>query len=161
MEHNTSLSQSIISSAVISNTASTLSEQFDCLSSYSMLSLASKLININEDILLKKHGYIKKETIGSASQGEIFLASKGKDLDLVVIKKIAKDLYEKKECIEDVFTFITDTNIVKETLILKNIAQKSNPNNKFIIQYLDSFESDDDYYLVTEYIEESITLQDF
>eukprot|EP01084_Bolivina_argentea_P291018 500081_1 len=186
MEHYTSLSQSITSPAAVGDAANILSfrpsltsnssisynsnssidscsssdsEQSDSFSPYYMLSLASKMIDMDEDILLKKHGYTKEETIGSTSQGEIFLANKGEKL--VAIKKIPKDLYNEKQCIEDGFTFVTDTDIVKETLILKNIAQKSNPNNKFIIQYLDSFESDDDYYLVTEYIEESITLQDF
>eukprot|EP01084_Bolivina_argentea_P159922 278539_1 len=46
-------------------------------------------------------------------------------------------------------------------MILKSIAENKNAKNELIVKYIDAFESDEHYYLVQEYIEDSITLKEF
>eukprot|EP01084_Bolivina_argentea_P262134 443224_1 len=122
----------------------------DCYG-FDMLLMAQQMTNIDEQILLKSHGYIKEEQINTTTQGEVFLARKGDEF--VAIKKIAKDCCERKECIQNECTFITDKNIVKERLILQSITENKELKNNFIIKFIDAFDSEDHYYLVEEYIE--------
>eukprot|EP01084_Bolivina_argentea_P021870 40653_1 len=128
-------------------------------SDFDMLSLVTQINNMDEEILLKTHGYCMENEISTTTQGELFLARNGEEF--VVIKKIAKDLYQRKEFVSNNFTFSTDKSIVNEAMILKSIAENKNPKNELILKYIDSFESDEHYYLVQEYIEDSITLKEF
>eukprot|EP01084_Bolivina_argentea_P318424 552206_1 len=133
MEYNSQLNQSITSNvetptpspSVSLSSVSESSEEFDCFDPYYMLTLQTKLTDMEEEILLKQHGYVLEKEIGQTTQGKIFLASNYEEL--VAIKKISKDLHKNKQCIQNDFTFITDYNIVKEGIILKSISQKEEP----------------------------------
>eukprot|EP01084_Bolivina_argentea_P205009 350216_1 len=154
MEYNTQLSETCSPSISFS------SEESSSFDPYQLFALTSKLIDIEEEILLKQHGYVIEKEIGKTTQGEMFLASNYEEL--VAIKKIPKDLHETKQYIQNGFTFITDKNIVKEAQILKSISKNNdNSKNGCIINYMDSFESDDHFYVVEEYVDNSITLKEF
>eukprot|EP01084_Bolivina_argentea_P180619 312061_1 len=108
------INQQQLHSESYSSCSSSTSDESDL--DFSILDLASKMDDMDETILLDKHGYkfCNKEIISETLQGEIFLATKYESDTLVAIKKISKKLSDKKECIQDGFTFITDKNIVNE-----------------------------------------------
>eukprot|EP01084_Bolivina_argentea_P140041 246299_1 len=98
----TSSISSTSSTSSTSPTSSTSSSESDYCG-FSMLSLVEEISNMDETILLKTNGYTKENEIGTTTQGELFLARKGEEF--VVIKKIAKDLYQRKEFVSNNFTF--------------------------------------------------------
>lgn len=74
-------------------------------------------------------------------------------MDHVAIKQISKKLHRSGESIqEDGFSTIVEKNIIKEAMILKYLTKDNRPNGGYIAKYIDFFESDDDYYLVMEYV---------
>eukprot|EP01084_Bolivina_argentea_P050443 92748_1 len=129
----------------------------------SILDLASAMNEMDEQLILAQNGYTKHEIISTTLQGEIFSAKLiGNEQSFVAIKKACKILTSKRECLDnDGFNFIIDENICSEALILKYVTQNNNLISNNIIQYVEFFESETDYYLVMEYVESQFNLKQF
>eukprot|EP01084_Bolivina_argentea_P078439 142325_1 len=130
---------------------------------FSMTDLLRDMYDMDEEILLNKHGYIKNRFISDLPQGIEFTATNSKNNQLVLIQKISKLLHSTKESIdEDGFTFIVDNDIVKAANILRFLTNNDDEEESdFLIKFIDFFESDIDYYLVLEHVENSVTLIEF
>jgi len=129
-----------------------------------LMALLMQLEETNEDITFGMHGYEKVSKICDSLQGDVYKARvvnpkvSGVALgDYVAIKRSSKELLEQKTAIENQMddtqmTFCVAEDIVKEAKILKFINNHRNFSN-YVVKYVDFFESDTDYYLVTEYID--------
>eukprot|EP01084_Bolivina_argentea_P245292 410697_1 len=136
-----------------------------------MTQLFLKLHETNEDITLAQNGYKKVDTICNTLQGEIIKAEVIKssltDISIgsyVAIKKTNKKLLKAHTAIQDGITYCVSKNAVKEALILSQLTLKSYDNNNVkhnIIRFIDSFTSENNFYLVMEYIENGITVNEF
>lgn len=85
----------------------------------------------------------------------------------VTIKKTSKELYAKKIGYlrgEDI-TFCIEEDALKEEEVLKCLtvdhSHRIEDNKCHVVKYIDAFESESYYYLVTEYIANEYTLTDF
>lgn len=150
-----------------------LSSDFDidsplCDDFTSLMDILSQTKEIEEDILFTKHGYTKIEKICDTLQGELIKAKVDKDKNLnqnnihkheyVAIKKICKVLTHEKLAYDpndkdDNITFCVEENIIKEAQILKYLTVDNQSTFNYIIQFIELFESDTHYYMVTEYIQ--------
>ena len=130
----------------------------------------------NEQFFLNGHGYKMIKKLGDTLQGEMYEAEifdenalikssqkdeKNKRVNIVgdyennhhvIIKKTKKKLaYQKLSKDEDGFNIIVDEDIVKEMILMYHITVDNTPLGHYISQFIHFFESDSDYYLVTEY----------
>ena len=61
----------------------------------------------------------------------------------------------------DGITFCVDTDIIKEAKILQYFTQHKTVISNYIANFVDLFESESHYFLVTEYIDHGMTLRKF
>jgi len=108
---------------------------------------------------LQENGYSVGQTINEISQGELIEATDANN-QRVVIKKCDKGLVEKHQSFadEDGMTYYVDDDIVKEAKILKFLDTFSHP---FHVQFVDFLESDSDYFLISQHIDNGMTLKAF
>eukprot|EP00486_Rosalina_sp_Unknown_P000329 CAMPEP_0201567258 /NCGR_PEP_ID=MMETSP0190_2-20130828/7672_1 /ASSEMBLY_ACC=CAM_ASM_000263 /TAXON_ID=37353 /ORGANISM="Rosalina sp." /LENGTH=340 /DNA_ID=CAMNT_0047987027 /DNA_START=209 /DNA_END=1228 /DNA_ORIENTATION=- len=118
------------------------------------------LLGSHEDPILAKNGYKQVIKIQDTTQGEIheceiidpYKRAKA-GMSRVAIKRTSKALHRSGESIvKDGFSTIVEENIIKEAMILKYLTKDNRPNGGYIAKYIDFFESDQDYYLVMEYV---------
>lgn len=81
----------------------------------------------------------------------------------VTIKKCDKVLVAEQISYadDDDMHFCLDESIIKEKLILQYLTIDNIPTCDYIVKYMDFFQSEEDYYLVTESIDHGINLKDF
>eukprot|EP01084_Bolivina_argentea_P303180 523374_1 len=156
------------------------SDDSDCMfrdhsptnSESSDIPIADLILNIaksDENITIYKHGYDIIDRLGNSLQGELFKAeviTNNKNVNIgshVMIKKTEKILFTEQIAVQDGVTFCVSENIVKEAIILKHLTIncKSNMSRDYIAQFVDFFETDSHFYLVTEYIPNSMNLKQF
>ena len=129
-----------------------------------------------ENILFAERGYKRIHRVCKTLQGELLKAKVTKmefhsvcnkshyELapigSFVAIKKINKQLAEKKVAIIDGTSFCVQESIIKEAMILKHLTVDNTPPGNYVLNFIDFFESDTHYYLVTEYVD-GINLKDF
>ena len=127
--------------------------------------LLSNLCAVSEDTILAEHGYKKISKICDTVQGVLYKAEKLNDTNInnkyVAIKRCERILRDKQEAIQDGMNFIVSEDIIKEAIILKHLTVDNQPIGEYIVKYIDSFQSDEYYYLVMEYIESDINLAQF
>ncbi|KAL0222242.1 hypothetical protein RCL1_002096 [Eukaryota sp. TZLM3-RCL] len=87
------------------------------------------MTHLNE--ILQDHGFLTLRTIGSGTQGKVFLA-RNNDGELKCIKRIAKGLRMS----------------IRELQVLSSLS-----SCQHLIRYEDYFEDEDFYYVITEYCE--------
>eukprot|EP01084_Bolivina_argentea_P090888 163691_1 len=118
-----------------------------------------------DDNIFIAHGYIKMNKICDTLQGELYKASvinkNSNKPQYVAIKKTSKLLFNERIAIRDEITFCVSENILKEAVLLKHLTMITGEISKYIINYVDFFQSDTDYYLVTEYVCSEINLKQF
>lgn len=107
--------------------------------------------------LAHQHGYEKLHTICDTTHSDLFKAKIFSDDQsnghFVVIKRYSKKPFK---------SYISNQrNIIRETQILKFLSGINCPMRYFVTQYVESFESENAYYLVMEYIESELNLQQF
>eukprot|EP01084_Bolivina_argentea_P051060 93927_1 len=137
----------------------------------SLLQLTLSMQRMDEDLLFAKNGYKYLGKLSDILQGESLKAEVTKSSlpsinrgTFVAIKKTDKCLIQKGITIQDDMTYLIDKNAVKEAIILQQLTLLSHNNNiigSHIIKFVDLFESETHLYLVTEYIENGITLKQF
>eukprot|EP01084_Bolivina_argentea_P207435 353913_1 len=123
--------------------------------------LLSDLTVTSEDIILEMNGYIKTNKITNTLQGELFKAKELSTGQYVAIKKTNKSLHNEHISIQDDTTFFVSENIIREAIMIQHLTVDNTCIGKYIIQFINFFESDTDYYLVLEYIESEINLKQF
>ena len=128
--------------------------------------LLSSYTDIAEDTLFANHGYKKLKIITDTLQGKLYKAQKLDDNktsdnvnQYVAIKKCNKLLLKEGIAIQDEINFVVSENIIKESVILKYLTFDNCPIGEYIIKFIDFFESNDDYYLVMEYVESEMNLK--
>eukprot|EP01084_Bolivina_argentea_P051851 95337_1 len=125
-------------------------------------------VTSHEYQILYEHNYVYDKKICNALQGEIFraqIANVNKsesvsdclssavcaDMDnntneYVAIKKIDKNLLKSQISIREMTSFCIDNNVVKEALILKYLTLDNNAMARYIVKYIDFFQSENYYY---------------
>jgi len=136
------------------------------------LSLMDLLIQSEEleELFLIEQGYKKVEKLGNCLQGSFHKAWRFSDDEkadpeatrsAVVIKQVSKALHADSIAIQDGCTIFVDEDILSEAAILKRLHSNHDALRNYIIDYVDFFESDTDYYLVLEYVDSHTTLKRF
>jgi len=75
--------------------------------------------------------------------------------------KKRKELFQKQIAEQDEITYLVSENIESEARILRHLTSYNNVQSQRIIKYIDFFESESHFYLVTEYIENAVNLTKF
>eukprot|EP01083_Nonionella_stella_P196989 724502_1 len=151
---------------LIAQSTTDISTFTDCELEYDdallMTELLASLSSLDSEIAFCRNGYDKVATICETRQGELYKAV-GRDHSKAefAIKRTNKDLFKKRIAFEDGFTFVVSDNCQKEAEILKRVAADHSSSRKHIVQFVDFFESDLDYYLVMEYVESQTNLKQF
>ena len=137
-----------------------------------ILAFLQQLQQNDEQLMLAKHGYQTIHKVCDTLQGELF---KAKVIKLtmanlkrtainahVAIKKVCKLLTAEKtaEDKEDGTLLCVEENIMKEAVILKHLTVDNHMLGNYVVRFVDFFESDTHYYLVTEYVN-GMTLKEF
>eukprot|EP01084_Bolivina_argentea_P086488 156340_1 len=130
-----------------------------------MTQLLGSLTHIQERVILAQNGYKKIKKLCNTLQGELIEAEPNiKDkYDTVCIKKCDKILLEEHISFADDndMHFCVDDDIVREKLILKYLTIDNKPSDNYMCRYIDFFESENDYYLVMENVNNYISLKQF
>eukprot|EP00483_Globobulimina_turgida_P006511 UN06521 len=111
--------------------------------------------------ILKQNGYRKLSTICNTLQDELYKAKDMKSKQLVAIKRTNKLLFASGIAHEEETTFCVSENIIREALILQYLTIHNKCIGGYIIQFINFFQSESDYYLVIEYIDSQINLKQF
>ena len=144
-----------------------------------MTELRTEFSQAEQNKALYKHNYKYVDKICNTLQGELFRARVksteeekkiyGQNIDkkvdigkkYVMIKKTDKRLFEQKICIKDEMTYCIVEDVLKEACLLKYLTLEHSSNNRYIVAFIETFETDMDHYLVMEYIDGYVTLKDF
>eukprot|EP01083_Nonionella_stella_P019960 55401_1 len=110
--------------------------------------------------ILSQHGYKYKKKISKTLQGSIYEATivdpthrqSVDGIERVAVKQTSKRQHRRNEAEQDGFSVLVEENIIKEAMILKHLTMDNRPNGAYIARYIDFFETDDHYYLVSEYV---------
>ena len=107
------------------------------------------------------NGYKRLYKLCDTLQGELFKAEvvKNKLCKSVVIKKTDKAATPQAD--NGRARFGNSESILKEASIVKYLTVNHIPIGDYIVKFIDSFESDTDYYLVLEYVESEMNLRQF
>ena len=128
----------------------------------SMLEMMMKQTEIEEKMSLAKRNYTSPSNVSDCLQGEILSAFNKTTNEHVAIKKVSRCAHEDKEAMdEDGLKCIVDEDIVKEAEILKTISNDQFPLCPYIVGYVDFIKDDENYYLITEYVEGDTNLRQF
>ena len=73
----------------------------------------------------------------------------------VVIKKSHKILCDSKLSIQDEMNIVVEENIVKEAILLFHLTVENKPTGDYICEFVNFFESQNEYYLVMKYISDT------
>eukprot|EP01084_Bolivina_argentea_P245295 410702_1 len=130
-------------------------------SNVSFLDLLSKMSQMEEHSIFMDNGYNKFNTLTDTLQGQLIKAQRISDKKLVVVKKTNKILFEDEIAIQDEMSFCVAENIIKEALILKYLTVDNMSIGDHIVHFIDTFQTENDYYLVMEYIESEMNLKQF
>eukprot|EP01084_Bolivina_argentea_P054453 99855_1 len=117
--------------------------------------------SIDEEVVFAFNGYKQLHKICDVLQGELYKGIQLSSNKFVAIKKTDKSQYRKNITVQNNFSFCVTENRVKESHILKYLTVNNRPIGDYIIQFIDFFESDNNYYLVTEYINTKTNLKQF
>ena len=136
-----------------------------------MTNLLQMITQSDEDIMFAQNGYKRLHKLCDTLQGKLYKAEVTKITDgnngsqgigsHVCIKKcdkqICDDQIAKKD---DGMTFCVEENILKEAIILRHLTVDNRATGNYIVKFIDFFESESHYYLVTEYVE-GMNLKEF
>jgi len=108
---------------------------------------------------LSNYGYSKLKTICDQSlQGKVYEGEKrtGNDygsikIERVAIKQVSKLLHNAHISLEDGMSFVVEENVIKESLILNYLTVLNKPPADYIVNFIEFFEDNDNFYLVTSY----------
>eukprot|EP00485_Elphidium_margaritaceum_P015193 CAMPEP_0202732268 /NCGR_PEP_ID=MMETSP1385-20130828/187561_1 /ASSEMBLY_ACC=CAM_ASM_000861 /TAXON_ID=933848 /ORGANISM="Elphidium margaritaceum" /LENGTH=853 /DNA_ID=CAMNT_0049398575 /DNA_START=59 /DNA_END=2618 /DNA_ORIENTATION=+ len=121
------------------------------LTSRSPSSQMSKTKIENDHRLLHEQGYILLDKVGEALQGEILGAKDMANDDCpVMVKKTDKKLYTKRISVQQEMNVVVEEDICKEAVILHHLTTDHKPVCNAIVKFIQFFESDSAFYLVTE-----------
>jgi len=127
---------------------------------------SSEATPIDEVSVLNQFGYRPLGKICDTLQGELIIAetlpSEHKPSKTVAIKRTSKELYAAKVTRDaDGTNFVVDEDILSECLLLHRATVTNKCPGGYICQFIHSFHSNSDYYLVMEYVSSRTTLRDF
>ena len=132
------------------DTPTTICSDSEGSDSMPFMDLLLKLETSDQDWTWENNGYSVVHKICDTLQGELYKCRVEKDSlpsapcgSFVAIKKTDKAMFDQKIAIKDEMTYLVDEDIVKEANVLKYL----NGGNG-IVQFLELFETESDYYLV-------------
>lgn len=125
--------------------------------------------------ILSQHGYEYLCKIDNTLQGELYKAKSYavntnpsyssrniiKEASFVLIKKTDKKLYSERITVDDEanVVYCVYEDALKEAKILRHLTDSKNA--QYVTKFKQLFETDMDYYLVTEHVEGSMNMQEF
>ena len=115
---------------------------------------SSSSLGTEEDIFTK-HGYRVAHKMCDTMQGELFKAEHAEYQHQgcpVAIKKVDRSLCANRTALEDGFEMCVN-DVIKEAVILKHLTCDLSPVGDYIVRFVDLFQSDTHYYLVTEHVQ--------
>eukprot|EP00484_Ammonia_sp_Unknown_P023902 CAMPEP_0197038082 /NCGR_PEP_ID=MMETSP1384-20130603/15112_1 /TAXON_ID=29189 /ORGANISM="Ammonia sp." /LENGTH=573 /DNA_ID=CAMNT_0042468475 /DNA_START=81 /DNA_END=1802 /DNA_ORIENTATION=- len=155
---------------------------------YSVSQLLLRLAEVEEEIFLTQHGYKPVGKLCDTLQGDLIKCEvvpvaedtngdgastkkkRGKNLKaclqsnregFVAIKRTNKQLFKQRiSKMDNGFNICVEENIEKEAQILKYLTSE-HKSTEYVIKYVDFFQSENDYYLVMEYIDGDCNLKQF
>jgi len=139
-------------------------------SSMPFLFYANRMAELDRDTAILQKGYELMEQIRLCPQGSVWSAKVTKHGmaapmgSIVAIKRVSKLLRHGQECMsdEDGLRELVEEDIVKEAAILKHITVDIRASSgRFILKYVDFFETQSEYCLVTEWHENAVTIKQF
>ena len=138
-------------------------------SSMPLLYYISKMDEVDADAVIHKRGYQILDKISDCSQGSLWRAKviKGNIENapmgsIVAIKRVDKVLRQDEECIltEDGFTEISQEDVRKEGHIMKLCTVDIRASGRFILKYIDSFETQSEWCLVQEWHQNALSIKE-
>eukprot|EP01084_Bolivina_argentea_P312939 541832_1 len=131
--------------------------------SIGIFDLLNRISEVDEDCTLAEHGYTKVHKLSNTLQGDLWKAEDINTGKYVAIKRTEKSLLKQGIAIdpEDNMSICVSENIIKEAIILKHLTVDNHCIGNHIVEYIEMFESDTDYYLVMEYIQSEMNLKQF
>lgn len=150
----------------ISLSINSSSDSSSSLEDVPIISLLKMMSKSDEDLFLFNKGYEIISQTTECLQGYIYKGQHIKTGETVCIKKISKEL--KQQNIAEInyddddgkVTFCVSEDIIKEADILKHLTVDNRPMGGYIPTFIDLFESEEDYYLIREYVD-GMTLAKF
>ena len=153
----------------------------NCLSFVDFL---QNMEEVEEDILFGEKGYKRISTIGPCDMGMLYMAIRVNNSvntpnsstsnsnstneinsatnSRVTIKKICKRLANEKIMERDGITFCITQDVVKEAVIMQYLTlNRDRTISNYLAEFVDFFESETDYYLVTKHIDNGMKLSEF
>lgn len=125
-------------------------------------SLFKQSVEQQQQCVYAKNGYKKLGKISRCLQGDMYKALNQTNGEYVAIKRASKELLDDNIAFDDDgMTFCVSENLVKEAAILQYLTVRNRPLGDYIVNFVDLFEDDEDYFLVLEYIESETNLQQF
>merc|ERR1719410_47151 len=100
---------------------------------------------------LKRNGYFNATLLSTTLQGSVWTAPHPETKKLVVIKATSKALHHEQVVVIDDKKYRVQENIFKERAILKYLTAKDKNAPKSIVQYIDWFTDEYNYFLVMEH----------
>jgi len=128
-----------------------------------IMALLVNLNSQNEDLTLAEHGYRRIDKMCDALQGELIKAEVIASGRQVAVKKVCKRLSADKQASpddDDDMMYMVQEDIEKEAAILQHLTSDHGSDGKGIASFVEWFDSDSHWYLVTEYVH-GVTLREF
>mmetsp|Transcript_16730 Transcript_16730/g.26563 ORF Transcript_16730/g.26563 Transcript_16730/m.26563 type:complete len:640 (-) Transcript_16730:392-2311(-) len=141
--------------------------------------LIYQLTGVDEELIFAKHGYKKIRKVCDTLQGELMEAEivkhsksfqkdqarrklcENANIQRVAIKKVDKCLFKQRIAKIDGMVYCVEEDVVKEALILHHLTVDNRATANYVVQFIELFESEENYYLVMEYIDGDCNLQQF
>eukprot|EP00484_Ammonia_sp_Unknown_P002370 CAMPEP_0197074308 /NCGR_PEP_ID=MMETSP1384-20130603/211042_1 /TAXON_ID=29189 /ORGANISM="Ammonia sp." /LENGTH=662 /DNA_ID=CAMNT_0042513149 /DNA_START=201 /DNA_END=2190 /DNA_ORIENTATION=+ len=141
--------------------------------------LIYQLTGVDEELIFAKHGYKKIRKVCDTLQGELMEAEivkhsksfqkdqarrklcENANIQRVAIKKVDKCLFKQRIAKIDGMVYCVEEDVVKEALVLHHLTVDNRATANYVVQFIELFESEENYYLVMEYIDGDCNLQQF
>eukprot|EP01084_Bolivina_argentea_P205144 350515_1 len=104
--------------------------------------------------ILENHGYIKDKDFTQTLKGEIFIAVNINNIN------IEQPVAIKQMCNQNIIISEKKMDLVRETLILRNLKTRNSLVRDSIVNYIDLFQCKSNFYVVME-LNFSVTLKEF
>ena len=137
----------------------------DDMENVPMMTLLQQLGSTEEDCVLASHGYETQCKLCDCLQGSVYLGrvtvSREATLDLdatskgqrVVIKAVDKTMCCRKLAVVDDITFVVEEDVRREAEILRSLTTADSDCEMRTVRFVDFFESERYYYLVTRHVD--------
>ena len=143
-------------------------EEMSYTESMPVLFYVSKMEEMDRDAVIHQKGYQILDKIRDCPQGTLWRAKVTADGAaapkgaIVAIKRVSKLLRHDGEAMSQEFgvTDVVQEDVVKEAAIMKHCTVDIRASGRFMLKYIELFETPSDYCLVTEWHENALTMKE-